>query len=63
MMDTTQKSQRSHDVEASADEALAAARDMAPGPERIEALKAAGKLRNAADVYGIIFARRGRPPK
>lgn len=50
-----------HDFEASADEALAIARDMAPGPLRIEALKAAGKLRNAADVYGIIFAKRGRP--
>jgi hypothetical protein len=35
---------------------------MPPGPARIEALKEAGKLRNAADVfYGIIFAKRGRP--
>ena len=50
--------------EASADEALAAARNVAPGPQRIEALKAAGKLRNAADaLYGISFAKRGRPPK
>lgn len=62
MDDLKQKHQRSHDFEASADEALAAARKMAPGPERIEALKAAGKLRKAADVYGIIFARRGSPP-
>lgn len=61
MMDVKQKPSRSHDFEASADEALAAARSMAPGPERIEALKSAGKLRNAADVYGIIFAKRGRP--
>jgi hypothetical protein len=34
-----------------------------PGPERIEALKAAGMLRNAADVFGVIFAKRGRPSK
>jgi hypothetical protein len=61
MMDVKPKRQRSHDFEASAEEALAAARDMPPGPERIEALKAAGQLRSAADVYGIIFAKRGRP--
>ena len=63
MMVTREKSQRSHDFEAEADEALQAARDMPPGPERIEALKAAGKLRHAADVYGVIFAKRGRPAK
>ena len=61
-MDIKQKPQRSHNFEAHADDALDAARSMPPGPERIEALKAAGMLRNAADVYGIIFARRGRPP-
>ena len=60
-MDIKQNSQRSHDFEAGADGALAMARNMPPGPERIEALKAAGKLRNAADVYGLIFAKRGRP--
>jgi hypothetical protein len=60
-MDIKQKPRRSRDVEASADEALAAARSMVPGPERIEALKAAGRLRNAADAYGIVLARRGRP--
>lgn len=59
----TSQSLWSHDFEADADEALAAARDMPPGPERIEALKMAGKLRSAADVYGIIFAKRGRPSK
>lgn len=61
-MDVKQRPAPAHDFEADADEALAAARKMPPGPERIEALKAAGKLRNAADVYGIIFAKRGRPP-
>ena len=55
------KPQRSHDLEADADQALAAARNLPPGPERSEALKAAGKLRNAADVSGLIFAKRGRP--
>jgi len=62
-MNTKQKPPRLHDFEADADEALAAAREMPPGPERIEALKKAGQLRNAADVYGLIFARRGRPSK
>lgn len=60
-MDVRQQPGLSHDFGADADEALAAARSMAPGPERIEALKAAGKLRNAADLSGIIFAKRGRP--
>jgi hypothetical protein len=62
-MNTQQKSPRSHDFEAEAEEALAAAREMPPGPERIEALKRAGQLRKAADVDGVIFAKRGRPPK
>jgi hypothetical protein len=48
---------------AKADDALEEARGMPPGPERTEALKKAGLLRNAADVYGIIFAAKGRPPK
>jgi hypothetical protein len=54
---------RSTDFGADADEALEAARDMPAGPERIEALKAAGMLRNAADVFSVIFAKRGRPSK
>ena len=62
-MNVKQTPRRSHDFEATADEALAAARDMPPGPERIEVLKAAGILRNAADVFGVIFATRGRPLK
>lgn len=62
-MNLRQPPQRSHDVEADADEALMAARQMPPGLERAEALKAAGKLRNAADVQDSIFAKRGRPSK
>ena len=62
-MNVKQTRQRSHDFEAAADEALQAARDMLPGPKRVEALKAAGKLRNAADACGLIFAKRGRPSK
>ncbi len=46
---------------AAADEALEAARTMPPGPDRNAALKEAGFLRRAADSYGLIFARRGRP--
>ena len=62
-MKPRKSSQRSHDFEADADQALIAARELPPGPERIEALKKAGQLRNAADVYGVIFAKRGRPAK
>jgi hypothetical protein len=47
-------------------EALAAleqARAMPHGPARSEALKRAGLLQNAADMQGLLFAKRGRPPK
>jgi hypothetical protein len=47
-------------------EALAAleqARAMPHGPARSEALKRAGILQNAADIRGLTFAKRGRPPK
>jgi hypothetical protein len=51
-----------HDREASADEALEAARKMPPGPERNIALKKVGQLRNEANAHGLRLARRGRPP-
>jgi hypothetical protein len=51
------------DLDAEALAALDAARKMAPGPERNEAMKQAGILRNAADLQGLLFAKRGRPPK
>jgi hypothetical protein len=51
------------DVEAEALAALERARTMPPGPERTEAMKKAGILRNAADLQGIFFAKRGRPAK
>lgn len=64
MMDG-KKAHRPHDVlgEANANDALEAARNMPPGPERNEALKKAGLLRNAADACRLVFARRGRPPQ
>jgi len=43
--------------------ALEQARAMPYGPARSEALKRAGILQNAADVQGLTFAKRGRPPK
>ena len=52
---------RDLDIEATA--ALEQARAMAPGPERTEAMKRAGILRNAADLQGLFFAKRGRPAK
>jgi hypothetical protein len=50
-------------LEAEALAALDEARAMPPGPERMQALKRAGKLRHAAELNGVSFARRGRPPK
>ncbi len=52
-----------HDLEAEALAALEVARAMPHGPERTRALKEAGHLRNAADLLGIVFAKRGRPAK
>jgi hypothetical protein len=51
------------DLETEALSALETARAMEPGPERTEAMKRAGILRNAADLRGLLFATRGRPPK
>ncbi|HKO71475.1 MAG TPA: hypothetical protein VJV58_11130 [Bradyrhizobium sp.] len=49
------------DLEAEAVIALEQARSMKPGVERTEAMKRAGILRNAADLQGLFFAKRGRP--
>jgi hypothetical protein len=43
--------------------ALEKARAMPHGPARSEALKRAGILQYAADMQGLTFAKRGRPPK
>jgi len=51
------------DLDAEAVMALEQARAMQPGPERTEAMKRAGILRNAADLQGLFFAKRGRPAK
>jgi hypothetical protein len=51
------------DLDAQAQAALEEARAMPPGPQKTEALRKAGMLRNAADVRGFIFAKRGRPTK
>jgi hypothetical protein len=51
------------DLETEAVVALEEARALPPGPDRTEAMKRAGVLRNAADLQGLFFARRGRPPK
>jgi hypothetical protein len=51
------------DLDAQAQAALDEARAMPSGPQKTEALKKAGLLRNAADVRGFMFAKRGRPAK
>ena len=48
---------------AKAEQALEAARRLPPGLARNEALKQASLLRQAVDAHGIVFARKGRPPK
>jgi hypothetical protein len=60
-MDREKKDKR--DLEAEALAALETARAMPPGPARTEAMKQAGVLRNAADLQGLFFAKRGRPSK
>ncbi|WP_187436585.1 hypothetical protein [Bradyrhizobium rifense] len=52
-----------HELEAKALVALEEARALPHGPERTRALKEAGSLRNAAYMFGIVFAKRGRPAK
>jgi hypothetical protein len=54
---------RDLDLDAEALAALEEARAMQRGPERTAAMKKAGILRNVADLRGVVFARRGRPPK
>lgn len=51
------------DLETQALVALEEARKLPHGPERTEAMKIAGKLRNAADRRGMSFAKVGRPRK
>ena len=43
--------------------ALEQARAMPHGPARSEALKRAGILQKEADMQGLLFTKRGRPPK
>ena len=62
-MSIKQKSPVSHDFEAINDIAPVAGRIMPQGPERVEELQVAERLRNAADVYDIIFAKHGSPAK
>jgi hypothetical protein len=60
-MNMKQIPQRSHDLEIAADDALQAARSSGTGAHR--SVEGGGLLSNAADVFGLIFAKRGRPSK
>jgi hypothetical protein len=55
--------QTKQDLQIEAMVALEQARALPHGPARSEALKRAGLLQNAADMQGVLFAKRGRPPK
>jgi hypothetical protein len=63
MAEDKRESRNQLDLDAEASAALERARLMPPGPERTEAMKKAGILRNAADLQGVFFAKRGRPAK
>lgn len=63
MADEKKEQRPKRDLDAEALLALEQARAMRPGPERTEAMKRAGILRNAADLQGLFFAKRGRPAK
>jgi hypothetical protein len=63
MPQRTRQSSDVHDLDAKAAAALEEARNLPPGPERTEAMKKAGIIRNAADIQGLFFAKRGRPAK
>jgi hypothetical protein len=51
------------DLDAKAINALVEAQNMPPGPEQIEALNKATRLRRAADTYNYLFSSELRPPK
>jgi len=51
------------DLDAEAALALENARQMEPGAARTEAMKRSRILRNAADLQGLFFPKRGRPAK
>jgi hypothetical protein len=62
-MDKKDQTRPRQDLQMEALVALEQARAMPHGPARSEALKRAGILQNAADMQGMLFAKRGRPPK
>jgi hypothetical protein len=59
----TNRTPADYDLDARATLALDEAGKLQPGPEKTEALKKAGLLRNAADIQGLFIAKRGRPAK
>jgi hypothetical protein len=54
---------RTMNLEAEAQGALEETRAMPQSHERTMALKKAGNPRNAADLVGLVFEKRGRPRK
>jgi hypothetical protein len=51
------------DRDAEAIEALEVAQNLPPGKEQTEALKQAGRLRNAADAYKHVFSAELKSPE
>jgi hypothetical protein len=51
------------DWDAETVEAVLEVQSLPPGSERIDALKKADQLRNAADVYRYVFSTELRPPE
>jgi hypothetical protein len=59
----SKRSPDNRDLDVKAVDALMEAQSMPPGPERIEALKKADKLRHAADTYRYLFSSELKPPE
>jgi hypothetical protein len=63
MRNDKEQSPDRHDWFGRAAEALEKARKMKPGRERNDALKKAGQLQSAADMFGYLKSKELRPPK
>jgi hypothetical protein len=62
-MSTQKPRSEKRDLDGKAIDALMEARNMPPGPARIEALKRANQLGHAADTYKYLFSSELKPPE
>ena len=62
-MSTQKPGSEKRDLDGKAIDALMEAQNMPPGPARIEALKRANQLSQAADTYKYLFSSELKPPE